>query len=72
MPGIKAIYRAESAEMALVRLEEFEAEWGKRSPAIGRAWEYVQPFFAFDPGIREIIYTANAVEALHRSLRKVI
>jgi putative transposase len=33
MPGIKAIYRAESADMALVRLEEFEAEWGKRYPA---------------------------------------
>ena len=59
--------------MALVRLEEFEAEWGKRYPAIGqawrRAWEYVVPFFAFAPGIRKMIYTTNAVEALHRSLR---
>ena len=26
LPAIKAIYRAESAEMALVRLEEFEAD----------------------------------------------
>jgi transposase-like protein len=47
LPGIKAIYRAENAEMALVRLEEFEAEWGKRYPAIGqtwrRAWEHVVP-----------------------------
>jgi hypothetical protein len=30
LPAIKAIYRAETADMALVRLEEFEAEWGKR------------------------------------------
>ena len=37
LPAIKAIYRAESADMALVRLEEFEAEWGKRYPAIGAA-----------------------------------
>src|ERR1700759_483978 len=76
LPGIKAIYRAESADMALVRLEEFEAEWGKRYPAIGaawrRAWDYVVPFFAFAPGIRKMIYTTNAVEALHRSLRKII
>jgi putative transposase len=62
--------------MALVRLEEFEAEWGKRYPAISqawrRAWEYVVPFFAFAPGIRYMIYTTNAVEALHRSLRKIV
>ena len=29
LPAIKAIYRAESANMAMVRLEEFDAEWGK-------------------------------------------
>ncbi len=76
LPAIKAIYRAENADMALVRLEEFEAEWGKRYPAIGqiwrRAWEHVVPFFAFAPGVRKMIYTTNAVEALHRSLRKII
>src|ERR1700746_2084399 len=76
LPALKAIYRAESADIALVRLDEFEAEWGKRYPAIGqawrRAWEQVIPFFAFAPGIRKMIYTTNAVEALHRSLRKII
>ena len=76
LPSIKAIYRAENADMAMVRLEEFEAEWGKRYPAIGqawrRAWEHVIPFFAFAPGIRKMIYTTNAVEALNRSLRKII
>jgi transposase-like protein len=76
LPSIKAIYRAESAEAALNRLSEFEAEWGKRYPAIGQiwrnAWEHVVPFFAFAPGIRKMIYTTNAVEALHRSLRKII
>lgn len=28
MPSLKAIYRAEAADIALTRLEEFEAEWG--------------------------------------------
>jgi putative transposase len=76
MPSLKAIYRAEAADIALTRLEEFEAEWGKRYPAIGqlwrRAWEHVVPFFAFAPGIRKMIYTTNCVEALNRSLRKII
>jgi putative transposase len=76
LPSIQAIYRAENADMAKVRLEEFEAKWGKRYPAIGqawrRAWEHVIPFFAFAPGIRKMIYTTNAVEALNRSLRKII
>ncbi|BBZ97138.1 hypothetical protein BRDID11004_19480 [Bradyrhizobium diazoefficiens] len=35
LPAI-TIYRAENADMALARFEEFEAEWGKRYPAIGR------------------------------------
>src|SRR5690349_20223992 len=76
LPAIKAIYRAENAEMALLHLEELEAIWGKRYPAIGqtwrRAWEHVVPFFAFAPDIRKMIYTTNTVEAVHRSLRKII
>lgn len=76
MPSIKAIYHAENADAARRRLEEFEAEWGKRYPAIGqawrRAWQHVVPFFAFAPEIRKMIYTTNAVEALNRSLRKII
>src|SRR5499427_6036686 len=76
MPDLKAIYRAETAETAAAELEAFEARWGKRYPAIGqawrRAWEYVVPLFAFPPAIRKVIYTTNAVESLHRSLRKII
>jgi len=76
LPSIKAIYRAENADAALLRLDEFEAEWGKCYPAIGqmwrRSWERVIPLFAFAPGIRKMIYTTNAVEALNRSLRKII
>lgn len=76
MPDLKAIYRAENAEAASERLTEFEARWGARYPAIGeawrRAWEHVIPLFAFPPDIRKMIYTTNAVESLHRSLRKII
>jgi putative transposase len=76
MPDLKAVYRADTAEAALERLGEFEDKWGSRYPAIGqawrRAWEHVVPLFAFPPDIRKMIYTTNAVESLHRSLRKII
>jgi transposase-like protein len=76
IPDLKAIYRAETAEGALAELDAFEAQWGRRYPAIGqawrRAWEHVVPLFAFPPAIRKMIYTTNAVESLHRSLRKII
>ena len=41
-------------------------------PAWRRAWEHVVPMFTFPPAIRKIIYTTNALESLHRSLRKII
>ena len=76
MPDLKAIYRAETVEAAQDRLGAFEAKWGARYPAISqawrRAWEHVIPLFAFPPAIRKMIYTTNAVESLHRSLRKII
>ncbi len=76
MPSLKAIYRAEAADIALTRFEELEAEWGKRYPAIGKIWrragEHVIPFFGFAPSIRKMIYTTNCVEALNHSLRKII
>ncbi len=76
VPDLRAIYRAETAEAAAARLEAFEAGWGERYPAIApawrRAWEHVVPMFAFPPAIRKMIYRTNALESLHRSLRKII
>ena len=76
MPDLRAIYRAETAEAAAARLDEFEVCWGERYPAIApawrRAWEHVVPMYAFPPQIRKMIYTTNALESLHRSLRKII
>lgn len=68
--ALKPIYRAENAEAARNRLEEFEAgPWGQKYPAIApswrRNWEQVTPFFAFAPEVRKIIYTTNAIESLH-------
>jgi putative transposase len=66
MPNLKAIYRAETAEAAAAELDAFEAEWGKRYPAIGqawrRAWQHVVPLFAFPPAIRKMIYTTDEID----------
>jgi len=74
--ALRAIYRTETADMAEQRLAEFEGEWGKKYPAIGpgwrRAWNEVAPFFAYPPQVRKMIYTTNAIESLHRGLRKFI
>ena len=35
-------------------------------------WERVMPFFSMPAELRKVVYTTNAVEALHRSLRKAI
>jgi putative transposase len=73
---LKPIYRAATAAEAELELERFVAEWGGKYKAIGKLWkenwERVIPFLAFPPEVRKVIYTTHAVEALNRSLRKVI
>jgi len=75
--GLRAIYRAETAQAAEARLAEFEAGvWGKKYPMIvqswRRNWEQVIPFYAYPSEIRKMIYTTNAIESLHMQLRKVL
>ena len=38
---------------------------------MGENWEELSPFFDYPEPIRRVIYTTNAVEELHRCLRKV-
>jgi putative transposase len=76
MPSLRTVYQAESAQRAEQRLAEFEALWASKYPAIApawrRAWNEVIPLFAYPPDIRRMIYTTNAIESLHRGLRKII
>jgi putative transposase len=72
---LKPIYRAATAVEAEMNLESFMARWDKYK-AIGKLWkenwEHMIPFFAFPEEVRKVIYTTNAVEGLHRGLRKII
>jgi putative transposase len=72
---LKPIYTATTAEAAALALDEFERIWGERYPMVARAWRsvwaYVIPFFDFAPDIRRAIYTTNAIESIHSSLRHI-
>jgi len=72
---LRPIYTAINADQAMVALEAFEAKWPDLA-IIGRmwrdAWQHVIPFLAFEPEVRRVIYTTNAIEALNRQLRKAI
>jgi putative transposase len=73
---LRPIYTAVNSDAALAALESFERSWGLRYPMIGSswrdAWEQVIPFLSFPPDVRRIVYTTNAIEALHRQVRKTI
>ena len=73
---MKAIYRAGSVEEAADQLDEFERNWGGSHPSVvcsWRAnWEEIIPVFGFAPEVRQLLYTTNAVENLHRGMRKAV
>ncbi len=71
---LKSIYRAPTAERAEAALADFRRRYPKHQVVADvweRSWQRVIPFFDFPEEIRKIIYTTNAVESLHMTLRKV-
>jgi putative transposase len=75
--ALRGVYRAETAQAGLTALEAFEeGPWGRKYPAIAQSWRkhwnQVIPFFAFPEGVRRIIYTTNAIEALNSKLRRAV
>src|SRR5216110_303116 len=72
---LRRIYQAATAEQARQQLEEMILKW-TAYPSVGqvwqRNWDRITPFFHYPADIRKAIYTTNSVEALHRSLRKII
>src|SRR5213083_1225787 len=72
---LRRIYQAATAEEARQQLEEMILKW-TAYPSVGqvwqRNWDRITPFFHYPADIRKAIYTTNSVEALHRSLRKII
>ena len=71
---LRTIYTAADEQEARRALKAFAEKWDPKYPEISKKWESnwveLSPFFDFPSDIRRMIYTTNAVEALHRLLRK--
>ena len=72
---LKTVYKAVSLEVDVAQLEMLQDKWGKRYPQAIRTWvnnwANISTYFRYPPELRKIIYTSNAVEGLHRRIRKV-
>lgn len=73
--ALKRIYQSATAEEAAAELDQFEKDWNEHYRAVVRLWrnnwDNIIPFFQFQPEIRKVIYTTNAIESLNMSLRKL-
>jgi transposase-like protein len=71
----KVVYSAPTEEAGLAELARVEEKWGKKYPLPLKSWRQnwnnIATFFKYPEEIRKMIYTTNAVEALHRQFRKV-
>ncbi|NGY64113.1 IS256 family transposase [Lentzea sp. NEAU-D13] len=74
--ALKPVYTAPTEAAARERFGEFAEAWGGRYPAIVRLWdnawaEFV-PFLAFDPEIRRVICSTNAIESVNARIRRAV
>jgi len=75
--ALRPIYTAADADAAEAALIEFaDSPLGRKYPAAAgvweRAWERFIPFLEFEPPIRKVIYTTNAIESFNRQMRKIV
>jgi len=72
---LKAIYTANTVEVARNALEDFGETWNKKYPMIHKSWDHhwedLIEFYKYSFEIRRAIYTTNAIESLNYQLRKV-
>lgn len=71
---LRTIYTAADEQEASRALKAFADKWDPKYPEISGKWEAnwveLSAFFDYPSNIRRMIYTTNAVEALHRLMRK--
>jgi len=75
MADLKPVYKAATLSAAESALDDLEAKWGSQYPIVIKSWRakwgQLSVFFKYPEPIRKIIYTTNAVEAVHRQFRKL-
>jgi len=72
---LKPIYQANNKDQGYEKLLEFDEKWGKKYPLSVKGWldnwGNLSTYFEYSPDIRRAIYTTNAIEAMHRQIRKI-
>ncbi len=75
LADLKNVYQAINLEYAERQLDILEEKWGsKYRHAIStwrNNWANISTFFRYPFELRKIMYTSNAIEGLHRRIRKV-
>ena len=75
MVDLKPVYKAVSKEAAEAALDDLEARWGDMYPIVINSWrnkwENLSVYFQYPEDIRRVIYTTNAIEAVHRQFREL-
>ena len=74
--ALRPLYTAVNEAAAKAALEQLRREHGRKCPGLiatwERSWDQFTPFLQFDPAIRKVIYTTNAIESINYQLRKII
>lgn len=75
MADLKAVYKAATLNAAEQALDELEARWGDKYAMVIQSWRRKWPtlsaYFKYPDYVRKVVYTTNAVEAVHRQFRKL-
>lgn len=75
MADLKPVYKATTKKAAESALDELEGKWGNQYPIVieswRKKWENLCVYFKYPDYVRKVIYTTNAVEAIHRQFRKL-
>ena len=72
---LKLVYRADTKEIAELKLEDLDTKWGQKYPVVINSWRNnwhkLSTYFEYNPEIRRLVYTTNPIEGFHRQVRKV-
>ena len=75
MRDLKAVYRADTKDLAEIALGKLSEKWGNKYPIVIQSWQHnwekLTTYFQYTAPIRKLIYTTNAGEGCHRQIRKV-
>lgn len=72
---LKKVYKASSIQSAELAFEVLKEKWQQKYPKVIDSWEKkwveLTAYFKYPEPIRRLIYTTNAVEAVHRQFRQL-